>query len=90
MTVLGAATAILTAGYMLWCFQRIYLGPLNEKYQGFPDLSLREAFTLVPLGVIVLILGVYPHAVLTLLNTSLVHLNQIVLAAGPVATAALH
>ena len=50
MTVLGAATAILTAGYMLWCFQRIYLGPLNEKYQGFPDLSLREAFTLVPLA----------------------------------------
>jgi NADH-quinone oxidoreductase subunit M len=90
MTVLGAATAILTAGYMLWCFQRIYLGPLNEKYQGLPDLSLREAFTLVPLGVIVLILGVYPHAVLTLLNTSLVHLNQIVLGAGPVATAALH
>ena len=68
MTVLGAATAILTAGYMLWCFQRIYLGPLNEKYQGLPDLSLREAFTLVPLGVIVLILGVYPHAILTLLE----------------------
>ena len=27
---------------------------------------------LVPLGVIVLILGVYPHAMLNLLNTSLV------------------
>ena len=36
MTVFGAATAILTAGYMLWSFQRIYLGPLNEKYKDLP------------------------------------------------------
>jgi len=88
MTVLGAATAILTAGYLLWTFQRIYLGPVNDKYVGLPDLSFREAFTLVPLAVIVLILGVYPHAVLDLINTSLVHLNQVVLAA-PGATLAL-
>jgi NADH-quinone oxidoreductase subunit M len=90
MTMLGAATAILTAGYLLWCFQRIYLGPLNEKYQSLPDLSLREAFTLVPLAIIVLILGVYPQAVLSLLNTSLVHLNQVVLTAAPRAAVALH
>jgi NADH-quinone oxidoreductase subunit M len=90
MTMLGAATAILTAGYLLWCFQRIYLGPLNEKYQSLPDLSLREAFTLVPLAIIVLILGVYPHAVLSLLNTSLLHLNQVVLTTAPGATVALH
>jgi NADH-quinone oxidoreductase subunit M len=88
MTVLGAATAILTAGYMLWTFQRIYLGPVNDKYVGLPDLSFREAFTLVPLAIIVLILGVYPHAVLDLINASLVHLNQVVLAA-PGATLAL-
>jgi NADH-quinone oxidoreductase subunit M len=88
MTVLGAATAILTAGYLLWTFQRIYLGPVNDKYIGLPDLSFREGFTLVPLAIIVLILGVYPHAVLDLINTSLVHLNQVVLAA-PGATLAL-
>ena len=39
MTVFGASAAILTAGYMLWTFQRIYLGPINEKYLGLPDLS---------------------------------------------------
>ncbi|MGH7933152.1 MAG: proton-conducting transporter membrane subunit, partial [Candidatus Binataceae bacterium] len=89
-TMLGAFTAILTAGYLLWCFQRIYLGPLNEKYKLLPDLSLREAFTLVPLGIIVIILGVYPHAVLTLLHTSLNHLNAVVLAANPAPLVALH
>jgi NADH-quinone oxidoreductase subunit M len=90
MTVFGAATAILTAGYLLWTYQRIYLGPFNEKYKGFEDLSFREAFTLVPLAIIVLILGVYPHAILGLLNTSLVHLNQVVLQAGGPAVALLH
>src|SRR6202166_4678205 len=90
MTVFAAATAILTAGYLLWTFQRIYLGPLNEKYNGFSDLSFREAFTLVPLGIIVLILGVYPSAILNLLNTSLVHLNQVVLSTPGAAVAMLH
>ena len=71
----------------LWTFQRIYLGPLNEKYKGLSDLNFREAFTLVPLGVIVLILGVYPHAILSLLNTSLVHLNQVVLSSSNAAVA---
>ncbi len=89
MTILGAATAILTAGYLLWCFQRIYLGPLNERYQGYPDLTFRELFTLVPLGAIVLLLGVYPHAILGLLNTSLVHLNHVVLATPAAARAAV-
>src|SRR6202166_4716671 len=90
MTVFAAATAILTAGYLLWTFQRIYLGPLNEKYNGFSDLSFREAFTLVPLGIIVLILGVYPNAILNLLNISLAHLNQVVLSSSGAAVAMLH
>jgi NADH-quinone oxidoreductase subunit M len=90
MTVFGAATAILTAGYLLWTYQRIYLGPFNEKYAGYHDLSFRESFTLVPLAVIVLVLGVYPHAILGLLNTSLVHLNQVVLSTPGPALALLH
>src|SRR6202167_916060 len=90
MVAFGAATAILTAGYLLWTFQRIYLGPLNEEYKDFSDLSFREAFTLVPLGIIVLILGGYPHAILGLLNTSLVHLNQVVLSTSGAAVAMLH
>ena len=36
-------------------------------------------FTLVPLGIIVIILGVYPHAVLDLLSSSLDQLNEIVI-----------
>src|SRR5579862_1438130 len=93
MTVFGAATAILTAGYLLWTYQRIYLGPLNEKYKDFSDMDFREVAMLVPLAIIVIILGWYPQAILGLLNTSLIHLNQVVLntpAAAAAAVAMVH
>src|SRR5579883_2919342 len=75
LTVVAASAVILTAGYLLWTLQRMYLGQPNPKYAGLAEINGRELFTLVPLAVIVLILGVYPHALLSLLNTSLVHLN---------------
>jgi NADH:ubiquinone oxidoreductase subunit 4 (subunit M) len=36
-------------------------------------------FTLVPLGVIVIVVGVYPSVVLDLLRSSLDQLNQVVI-----------
>ncbi|MFQ5479148.1 MAG: NuoM family protein [Candidatus Binatia bacterium] len=83
LTVVAASAVVLTAGYMLWMLQRVWLGPVNEKYADMPDVDFREILTLAPLAVIVVILGVYPHAVLDLMNTSLVALNETVKAAGP-------
>ncbi len=79
LTILGASGVVLTAGYLLWTIQRVYLGPPNEKYLKLPEINGRELFTLVPLGVIVIIVGVYPSVVLDLLRSSLDQINQIVL-----------
>jgi NADH-quinone oxidoreductase subunit M len=78
LTILGASGVILTAGYLLWTIQRVYLGPPNEKYLKMAEINGREMFTLVPLGVIVILVGIYPSVVLDLLRSSLDHLNQIV------------
>jgi NADH:ubiquinone oxidoreductase subunit 4 (subunit M) len=43
-----------------------------------PDINARELFTLVPLGAIVILVGVYPSVVLDLLRTSLDNINQII------------
>ena len=64
LTILGASGVILTAGYLLWTIQRVYLGPPNEKYLKMPEINGREMFTLVPLGAIVIIVGIYPSVVL--------------------------
>src|SRR5215813_5459467 len=79
LAIIGASGVILTAGYLLWTIQRVYLGPLNEKYKSLPDINGREMFTLVPLGAIVILVGVYPNVVLDLLRASLDQINQIVL-----------
>ena len=78
LTILGASGVILTAGYLLWTIQRVYLGPPNEKYLKMAEINGREMFTLVPLGVIVVIVGIYPQVVLDLLRASLDQLNQVV------------
>jgi NADH-quinone oxidoreductase subunit M len=88
LTAIAASAVILTAAYMLWTMQRVWLGKPNEKYLNLPDVTLREIVTLAPLAVIVIVLGVYPMAVLDLINVSLVHLNETVLAAVPAAAIA--
>lgn len=79
LTAVGASAVILTAGYLLWTMQRIFLGKVNEKYVDLPEINGREMFTLAPLAVIVVVLGFYPHAVLDLMRESLNSLNQVVL-----------
>ena len=88
LTIVSASAVVLTAGYMLWTMQRIYLGKPNEKYVGLPDINAREVFTLVPLGIIVIVLGVYPRPVLDLITVSLDHLNQVVAGKAQVALVA--
>jgi len=78
LTILGASGVILTAGYLLWTIQRIYLGPSNEKYKMLLEINGREMFILVPLGAIVILVGVYPSVVLDLLRTLLDGINQVV------------
>ncbi len=70
IAIISTLGILLGAGYMLWTLQRIYLGKLNEKWNALPDLTMREYFMLVPLGLVVLFLGVYPAAMLNLMNTS--------------------
>ena len=51
---------MLNAAYFLWAFQRVFFGKLNEKYTGLVDINQRELFTVVPLLVITIFLGIYP------------------------------
>jgi NADH-quinone oxidoreductase subunit M len=82
LTAVAASAIVLTAGYLLWTLQRVWLGRLDERYAALPDVDARELMTLVPLAAIVLVLGVYPHAVLDLIGASLGHLNELVRAGG--------
>ena len=66
--VLGALTAfavVLTAGYMLWAFRRVFQGPRPEGDQrALPDLTPREWLISIPLVALTILLGVAPRLVL--------------------------
>ncbi len=72
MTVLATTGVVLGAIYMLWMYQKVFLGALKvEKNRGLPDLSLREWVVLVPLVVFMFWLGVGPGLVLDKIEPSL-------------------
>jgi NADH-quinone oxidoreductase subunit M len=84
LTVVAASAVVLTAGYLLWTLQRMYLGKPNEKYLSLAEINGRELFTLVPLGAIVIFLGIYPTPILDLQSPALLRLNDQVRAATAV------
>ena len=70
LTIISTLGILLGAGYMLWTLQRVYLGQLKEKWSDLKDLDLREYAMLIPLTLIIIFLGVYPSAMLDVMNTS--------------------
>jgi NADH-quinone oxidoreductase subunit M len=69
LSILAASAVILTAGYILWTLQRVFLGR-NEHYRGLPDLNLREWVIAVPLVVMTVLLGVAPQSLLVWMEPS--------------------
>jgi NADH-quinone oxidoreductase subunit M len=76
LTIISALGVVITAAYYLWTIQRMFLGPLNEKYNALKDLNWRERLTLYPLAAIMIVLGFYPMPILNLMNNTLHALVQ--------------
>jgi len=66
LAVISAATVILTAGYILWTIQRVYLGADYKGPHGdhlYP-MTPREVAIAAPLLAFAILFGVYPQAIL--------------------------
>ena len=90
LTIIAAVGVVLTAAYLLWMMQRVFFGPLNEKYKDLADLTGRELFTLVPLVVVVVALGVYPQPLINLTRNSVEALQAHVLKSNNIKYAERH
>jgi NADH-quinone oxidoreductase subunit M len=82
LTIISAVTIVLTAGYMLWVLQRVFLGAIPEKWKSLTDMDGRETFMLATLAVIVIFLGIYPSPMINLMNASLNHLAEFLQQSG--------
>ena len=69
MGIVAATGVILSAAYLLWTVQRVAFGPLRHEEQGkYPDLTLREKFSLYPLVALTLLFGIWPHPLIAALS----------------------
>jgi NADH-quinone oxidoreductase subunit M len=78
ITIISTIGIVLTAAYMLWTLQRLFLGSIPEKWKTLPDINGRELFTLILLGIIVIFLGIYPAPMINLMSTSVNALVDII------------
>ena len=61
VTFLGAAGLILGAVYAIWFYNRLVFGQVRlYSLQNFVDLKKREIHVLLPLGVLTILMGIYP------------------------------
>lgn len=66
ITIISVSGIVITAAYTLYMIERVLLGSLNTNWQYISEINKRELFTLIPLIVIIILIGVYPLSMLRL------------------------
>jgi NADH-quinone oxidoreductase subunit M len=77
ITVAATLGVILSACYMLWSIQRLLFNPLKHKENlRLSDLNAREVAMLIPVGALLLAVGLFPAPFLRRMEPSLQRLVQ--------------
>ena len=71
LAAIAATGVIFGAVYLLYMFQKMMLGPLdNEKNQDLKDINTRELFVFLPLVAMIFVMGVFPRPFLKIMEPS--------------------
>ncbi len=78
---LAAVGVVLAAVYLLWMYQRVFLGEVtNDKNRSLPDCDLREKIMLTAAVAVILFMGIYPQPFLRRLDSMA---GQVIERVGP-------
>ncbi len=77
ITIIGTLGILLNAIYFLRAYQRVFTGPLNEKYSSLKDISKRELIAILPITFFVFLFGVYPAPLINMIKYSVENLISI-------------
>jgi NADH-quinone oxidoreductase subunit M len=72
LAVVAASVVVLTAGYILWTIQRVYLGPEYKGPHGdaLHPMTHREIAIAAPLVALAILFGVYPRVLFDYIRPS--------------------
>lgn len=74
---LAAVGVVLAAVYLLWMYQRVFLGQVtNEKNRNLLDCDGREKIMLIAVTLVILWMGIYPQLFLRRLDWSVAHVLE--------------
>ncbi len=79
VAVLGTAGIVFAAVYLLWMYQRVIFGEVrHEENRRLVDLNAREIWTLVPILLLIVWIGVYPKPFTAVTETAVAELLQVI------------
>jgi len=67
---------LVTAIFLLTLIQRVFCGPLNERWAQLPDLTTAERWLVLPSIVLMFVLGIWPQILLGAIDATVVKLVQ--------------
>lgn len=73
-TALAMIGLLITAVFLLIVLERVFFGPVNERWQAFPDLSTGERLVLFPAFALMFVLGFYPQLIVGTVNSTVMQL----------------
>jgi NADH-quinone oxidoreductase subunit M len=75
-TSLAVIGLLVTAIFILGILQRVFSGPLNERWISLPDLTMAERQALAPAIGLMFALGLYPQLILGVVNNTVIQMVQ--------------
>jgi NADH-quinone oxidoreductase subunit M len=67
-TSLAAIGLFVTAVFLLTLIQKVFTGPLPQRWAKFPDLTATEIAIVAPAIALMFVLGIFPQLLITLFN----------------------
>jgi NADH-quinone oxidoreductase subunit M len=67
---------LVTAIFLLTLIQRVFCGPLNERWAKMPDLTTAERFLVLPSIALMFVLGIWPQFILGFVDATVMKLVQ--------------
>ena len=75
LTAISMIGLLMTGAYILYGIYKTIYGPLNTKWVGHTsDISAREVIAWAPLGILMLVLGLAPNWMVSVINAAVARL----------------